>query len=299
MTFRKGADYSARSNTRTGGGGRGGTIAAGGGIGSLLLIGLFLLMGGNPGDLGGLVGGGQSNQGQVESAQDSDALAHCNSAESANKYAECRVQFAAKSVDDVWTNVLPAEAGIDYVQGGLVIFQDTTQSGCGYASAQTGPFYCPADQSSYFDVSFFNQLEQMGGDNAPLAQMYIVAHEFGHHIQQLEGTLSLSNYNEPGEDSNAVKIELQADCYAGLWAHHADEGEDAFLEKITDEQVRSAIDTARAVGDDNIQRRSGGEVRPDQWTHGSSEQRQNAFLTGYREGTMASCDTLERGVYNA
>lgn len=300
MTFRKGADYSPRSNTRSGGGGRrGGTIAAGGGIGSLLLIGLFLLMGGNPGDLGGMLGTDQSNQRQIESGDNQDALAHCNSVESANENTDCRVYFAAKSVDDVWTEVLPAEAGLEYQQGGLDIFQNTVQSGCGFASAQTGPFYCPADQTSYFDVSFFNQLEQLGGANAPFAQMYIVAHEFGHHIQQLEGTLSLSNYNQPGEDSNAVKVELQADCYAGLWAHHADKGEDAFLEPITDEQVRTAIETARAVGDDNIQRRSGGEVRPDMWTHGSSEQRQNAFLTGYREGNMAACDTLNRGVYKS
>ena len=148
-------------------------------------------------------------------------------------------------------------------------------------------------------MSFFEQLEQLGGTNAPLAQMYIVAHEFAHHIQQLEGTLSLSNYNDPGEDSNAVKIELQADCYAGIWISQADKGDDALLEPITEEQVAGAIDTARAVGDDNIQQRSGGEVRPDLWTHGSSEQRQNAFLTGYNEGTMASCDTLGRGVYRS
>src|SRR5699024_2291668 len=128
-------------------------------------------------------------------------------------------------------------------------------SGCGQATSATGPFYCPADQSAYFDVSFFDQLNRIGGTNSPLAQMYIVAHEFGHHVQQLEGTLSLSNYNDPGEDSNAVKIELQADCYAGMWVAHADKGENAMLEPITREQVASAIETARAVGDDNIQKR--------------------------------------------
>src|SRR5699024_881670 len=136
-------------------------------------------------------------------------------------------------------------------------------------------------------------------DALPISQMYIVAHEFGHHVQQLEGTLGLSNYNDPGADSNAVKIELQADCYAGIWASHADKGEDALLEPITPEQVATAVDTARAVGDDNIQQRSGGEIRPDTFTHGSSQQRQDAFLTGYNEGSMASCDFLERGVYNS
>ena len=136
-----------------------------------------------------------------------------------------------------------------------------------------------------------------GGDDAPLAQMYIVAHEFGHHIQNLEGTLGLSDYDDPGADSNAVKIELQADCYAGLWASYADKGDNPLLEPITKEQVSDAVAAAQAVGDDNIQRRSGGQVQPDSWTHGSSEQREKAFLAGYNSGKMSQCDTLERGAY--
>ena len=127
--------------------------------------------------------------------------------------------------------------------------------------------------------------------------MYIVAHEFGHHIQNLEGTLGLSDYNNPGADSNAVKIELQADCYAGLWASYADKGDNPLLEPITKEQVSDAVAAAQAVGDDNIQRRSGGQVQPDSWTHGSSEQREKAFLAGYNSGKMSQCDTLERGAY--
>lgn len=292
MTFRKDANYTGGRRARTSGGGRGGVVAAGGGLGSLLLIGLFLLFGGNPSDLGQITGGGQQGE-------PSGSLDHCNTIEDANEYTDCRVEAAAVSVDQMWSTMLPEQAGIEYTEPLLVVFEDTTQSGCGMASAQTGPFYCPADQGAYFDVSFFEQLEQLGGTNAPLAQMYIVAHEFAHHIQQLEGTLSLSNYNDPGEDSNAVKVELQADCYAGIWISQADKGENAFLEPVTEEQVQGAIDTARAVGDDNIQQRSGGEVRPDLWTHGSSEQRQNALLTGYNEGTMAACDTLDRGVYNS
>ena len=295
MTFRKDADISGRRKATTGGGG-GGRIAAGGGIGSLLLVGLFLLMGGNPGDIGQVLGGG--GQDQLPGGQTS-TLDHCQTPEDGNRYADCRVDYTAGAVDQMWETMLPEQAGIEYVAPGRVVFQDATQSGCGYATASTGPFYCPADQSAYFDVSFFDQLDRLGGTNSPLAQMYIVAHEFGHHVQQLEGTLSLSNYNDPGEDSNAVKVELQADCYAGIWVSHADKGEDAWLEPVTREQVASAIDTARAVGDDNIQQRSGGEVRPDLWTHGSSEQRQDAFLTGYNEGTMAACDTLDRGVYRS
>ncbi|GGO20089.1 metalloprotease [Corynebacterium marinum] len=255
-------------------------------------------MGGNPGDIGQVLGGGGGGQGQLPGGQTS-TLEHCQTPEDGNIHADCRVDYAAGSVDQMWETILPEQAGIDYVAPGRIVFEDATQSGCGAATAATGPFYCPADQSAYFDVSFFDQLDRLGGSDAPLAQMYIVAHEFGHHVQQLEGTLSLSNYNDPGEDSNAVKIELQADCYAGIWVSHADKGEDAWLEPVTREQVTSAIDTARAVGDDNIQQRSGGEVRPDLWTHGSSEQRQNAFITGYNEGTMAACDTLERGVYRS
>ncbi len=179
-----------------------------------------------------------------------------------------------------------------------MIFNGSTNSGCGTASSATGPFYCPADQSAYFDTTFFDSLSNYGAHNAPFAQMYIVAHEFGHHIQQLEGTLQLSDYNDPGADSNAVKIELQADCYAGIWASHADKGEDALLEPISQQQVADAVTAAQAVGDDNIQRRSTGQVQPDAWTHGSSEQRQRAFLAGYNSGRMAECDTLGRGVYS-
>lgn len=310
MTFKKDANFGGKraSTGRGGRGGRGGAIAAGGGIGSLLLVGLFLLMGGSPSQIDDLFGAQEQSQPAIDggsevrekyAGEDGGELSHCQTFEDGNVYADCRVEFTGWSVDDVWAEILPQQAGIDYIEPGRAIFQDTAQSGCGMASAATGPFYCPVDQAAYFDVSFFEQLEQFGGSDGPFAQMYIVAHEFGHHIQQLEGTLGLSNYNEPGADSNAVKIELQADCYAGIWASRADKGENALLEPITPEQVANAVDTARAVGDDNIQQRSGGEVRPDAFTHGSSHQRQEAFLTGYNEGTMAACDTLGRGVYRS
>ncbi|QPK78224.1 neutral zinc metallopeptidase [Corynebacterium lizhenjunii] len=302
MTFRADAEFDNTRATRGGGGrGRGVPIAAGGGIGTLVIVGLFLLLGGNPADLDQILGSDQGNQvGPADpGAQTEEGFEHCQTAEDGNKYDDCRVMYTASSVDRVWTEQLPQQAGIDYTQPGVVIFEGSAQSGCGVASAATGPFYCPGDQSAYFDVSFFQDLRKFGADNAPLTQMYIVAHEIGHHIQQLEGTLGLSNYNEPGADSNAVKIELQADCYAGIWAHHADKGQRAELETITQEQAQDAINAARAVGDDNIQRRSGGDVRPEQWTHGSSEQRAQAFLRGYTDGTMATCDYLERGVYNS
>lgn len=296
MTFKPGVQKDRDIARRGGGGGR---VAVGGGIGTVVLIGLYLLLGGDPGSLGSLLGGSDSPSPQdTQSQQSGGGLAHCQTAEDANSRADCRVEFTAMSVFDMWQKQLPEQANISFEEPGLVVFDQTTNSGCGLAQGNTGPFYCPADRSAYFDVSFFEQLEQLGGENAPLAQMYIVAHEYGHHIQNLEGTLGLSDYNDPGEDSNAVKIELQADCYAGIWAHWADKGEDAMLETITPEQVESAIKTAQAVGDDNIQRRSGGEVQPDKWTHGSSKQRAESFLAGYRTGTMSACDTLGRHAYN-
>lgn len=293
MTFR--GDVSRSSGRARTGGRRGGLIVGGGGVGTLALVGLFLLLGGSPGDVGNLLGGG--DQQQVDPGTGTGGLEHCQTAEDANTYADCRVAATALSLDQVWGEQLPAQAGLEYTEPGLMIFEQSTSSGCGAASAATGPFYCPTDQTAYFDVSFFEQLEQLGGENAPLAQEYIVAHEFGHHLQHLEGTLGMSDYNNPGADSNAVKIEVQADCYGGVWAHYADDGADALLETITPDQVADAIATAGAVGDDNIQNRSGGEVTPETWTHGSSEQRQQAFLAGYESGAMSACDTLDRGGY--
>lgn len=296
MTFREGLTSSSNRASRGGGGGRGGMIA-GGGIGGLLIVLVALFFGIDPGLLGGLTGGGSTYDTQEAPAPSTDGEVICKTAEDANTNTECRLEWTAKSLDQVWTEQLPKQAGIEYEAPGLHLFNQTVSTACGQASSNTGPFFCPADRTAYFDASFFSLPEQLGGSSDPFAQEYIVAHEFGHSIQQLEGTLGLSDYENPGADSNAVKIELQADCYGGIWAHHAAQGEDAFLEPITNEQVASAIQSTKAVGDDNIQKRSGGQVRPDQWTHGSSEQRTQAFLTGYETGSMASCDFLERGVY--
>ncbi|QDZ42687.1 neutral zinc metallopeptidase [Corynebacterium sp. sy039] len=291
MTFRGDIEKSenlARS------GGSGGRIALGGGVGTVVLVGLYLLMGGNPSDLGQLIGG-QTDGGQTQ--QSAGTLDHCKTGADANENTDCRVEFTGLSVNQMWEEQLAQQSGVEYTKPGLTIFSNSIATGCGQASSATGPFYCPSDQTAYFDVSFFDELGKFGGENTPFAQEYIVAHEFGHHVQNLEGTLGLSDYNNPGQDSNAVKIELQADCYGGVWAHYADKGEKAFLEPITDDQVKDAINAARAVGDDNIQKRSGTEINPESFTHGSSEQRQEAFLAGYKSGKMSSCDTLGRGGY--
>ncbi|MDO4631729.1 MAG: neutral zinc metallopeptidase [Corynebacterium sp.] len=280
MTFKSGVSKDGdRVNTS---GGRG-MVIGGSSIGALILAGILWYFGIDSSQITDVLGTDTGTN------QTTTNQSHCKTGKDANKYADCRVEFTAISLDGVWQEQLPAQAGLTYQKPGVTIFDKPTKSGCGVASTATGPFYCPTDQTAYFDVSFFDQLQNFGAANTPFAQEYIVAHEFGHHIQKLQNTLGMSNYNEPGPESNAVKIELQADCYAGVWAYYADKGDNAILEPISQEQLAGAIDAARAVGDDNIQQRSGGEVRPDTFTHGTSEQRQAAFLAGYQSGQMSSC----------
>jgi len=234
-----------------------------------------------------MIGGGDDSQ---QSQGNSNAFAHCQSAEDANNNDDCRILATATSLDDYWSEALPANVDIQYTQPQVTIGDGRMTTGCGAANiSQSGPFYCPSDKTVYLSTGFYEQLNKMGGSDGPFAQEYVTAHEFGHHIQNLQGNLGLSDYNDPGEDSNAVKMELQADCYAGLWASHADKGENALLEPITQDQVQQAITTAQSIGDDAIQESAGQEVNPDSWTHGSSEQRQESFLRGYQGGTMESC----------
>ena len=299
MTFKNdfGQGQGRRAQTSSGSGRRGGGMGipiavGGGGLSTILLLALVFFLNGG---LDGLLGGSGS-QPDTQGQGDYD-LSHCDAPGAANEYDDCRAEAVARSVDQVWSEVLPSQANVEYEPAGITLFRGDVSTGCGYATADTGPFYCPRDTTAYLDVSFFEQLGQLGGSDGALSQEYVTAHEMGHHIQQLEGTLGLSDYKNPGEDSAAVAIELQADCYAGIWAKHASEGPDAALEPITEEQLNQAIQTAQAIGDDNIQRKSGGDVDPDAWTHGSSEQRSEAFMSGYTTGQMAACDTLNRGVY--
>ena len=303
MTFKNdfGQGQGRRAQTSSGSGRAGGggipIAVGGGGIGTIILLAIVFLLNGG---LGGLTGGSSAPQGQSQQspgAQGDYDLSHCDAPGAANEYDDCRAEATARSVDQVWAEVLPAQANIEYTPADINLFRSDVSTGCGYATADTGPFYCPNDTTAYLDVSFFEQLGQLGGSDGALSQEYVTAHEMGHHIQNLEGTLGLSDYKNPGEDSAAVAIELQADCYAGIWAKHASEGPDAALEPITDEQLNQAIQTAQAIGDDSIQRKSGGDVDPDSWTHGSSEQRAEAFKSGYTTGQMSACDTLNRGVY--
>ena len=269
-----------------------GLVIGGSSIGALILAGILWYLGVDPGQFQDVLGTGDAS-----TSQSASGLAHCKTTNDANKYADCRVQGTAESLDRVWGQQLPEQANLQYKKPEVMVFTNSTRSGCGVASSATGPFYCPTDQTAYFDVWFFDQLKNYGATNTPFAQEYIVAHEFGHHIQKLQNTLGMSNYNEPGPESNAVKIELQADCYAGVWVHYAATTADPdtgtpFLVEPTRAEVQTALDAAAAVGDDHIQQRSGSGVNSDTWTHGSSEQRVRWFTTGMESGSLTQCDTF-------
>ncbi len=305
MTFNPNAEIRSDNVSASGGGGgfrpRGGGLPGGGGLkiggagGCVLLVVIliFTLLGGNPLDL---LGGGPQPA-PAPQAQEGEGLEHCQTGADANEHDDCLVQATIESADSLWESLAP-EAGIDFDYPSGVIFEQGVQTGCGGATSDVGPFYCPADQTIYVDVTFFDALSgQLGADGGQLAKMYVVAHEYGHHIQYRAGTMQRIDREATGEQSDGVRLELQADCYAGVWAHHAtsttdDQGQ-AMLQPLTKEDIDSALSAASAVGDDHIQGEvSGGEARPDTWTHGSSEQRRHWFTTGYEEGTVKACDTF-------
>ena len=286
MTFNPNSDISGGKTSRRG---RNTGIAVGGGLGAiaLFLISQFLGV-----DLSGLVGGGG---GQDPAASDS-ALSECQTGQDANERIDCRMKGATASLEDYWQETGP-QIGLDYVgPQDLILFSQAVATGCGNASSSTGPFYCPPDQTIYVDTSFYDQLEQQfGAESGPLAEMYVVAHEWGHHVQNLAGILESTQDGQTGPTSNAVRVELQADCFAGAWTGAATTTEDengvTFLQPITREQYSEALSAAAAVGDDRIQEATKGQVSPHQFTHGTSEQRVRWFETGYEQGAGA-CDTF-------
>lgn len=286
MTFNPNSDISGGKTSRRG---RTTGIAVGGGLGAiaLFLISQFLGV-----DLSGLVGGGG---GQDPAASDS-ALTECQTGQDANERIDCRMKGATASLEEYWQEAGP-QIGVDYVgPQDLILFSQAVATGCGNASSSTGPFYCPPDQTIYIDTSFYDQLEQQfGAEDGPLAEMYVVAHEWGHHVQNLAGILQSTQDGQTGPTSNAVRVELQADCFAGAWTGAAATTEDesgvTFLQPISREQYSEALSAAAAVGDDRIQEATQGQVSPHQFTHGTSEQRVRWFEAGYEQGAGA-CDTF-------
>jgi predicted metalloprotease len=294
MSFNEGADLD--TSQVTGGGGRGGAII-GGGIGSLVLVLVAAFFGV---DLSGVTGSsnpfdpGQVTTGGQESSAD---FSQCKTGADANRDDVCRIIGTVNSVQDYWNDALPADVGRQYHAAKTVIYSGATQSACGTASNQTGPFYCPSDERVYIDASFFDELSsRFGADDGALAQEYVVAHEYGHHVENILGILAQGQDGRTGPTSGGVRIELMADCLAGVWANHASSTKDAggttLLKPLTDDDIKSALSAAAAVGDDHIQESMGGGVNQDTWTHGSSESRQRWFMTGYKSGTANQCDTF-------
>jgi predicted metalloprotease len=201
------------------------------------------------------------------------------------------VSFALDDTQKTWTQLLPDQTGKPYRHAKLVLFRDSTQSGCGGARSTTGPFYCPEDERVYIDLGFFDELNRRFGAPGQFAQAYVVAHELGHHVQKLlgiEGKVHQMQENNSREANPlSVKLELQADCFAGIWAHSTQQR--GLLEKG---DVESALGAASAVGDDRLQKRSAGHVSPESFTHGTSQQRMHWFTTGLNNGTVAACNTF-------
>ncbi len=216
----------------------------------------------------------------------SDLAAECQTGEDANQRSDCRIVAVVKSVQAFWERREP-----NYRRATTVFFNGSTTTGCGAASSSIGPFYCPADERIYIDLGFYDDLRaRFGARGGPFAEAYVIAHEYGHHVENLRGVLAQSRSRETGPQSPAVRVELQADCLAGMWARGA--VQTGFIEELTEADIQDGLNAAAAIGDDRIQQQAQGQVSPERWTHGSAEQRQRWFLTGYRSTEPFPCDTF-------
>ncbi|WP_457950122.1 KPN_02809 family neutral zinc metallopeptidase [Pseudarthrobacter sp. alpha12b] len=270
--------------------GMGTGVKVGGGIGGGLVLLVALLLGINPNLLGGLTDGGSAGQSQGTAPA-------CSTGADADARLDCRITGTVNSLNAFWPGYLK-QYNVQYPRPEAVIFSGGTNTGCGAATSEVGPFYCPTDTTAYFDPGFFQELvDRFGSSGGPLAQEYVVAHEFGHHVQNLLGDLGRAQQDPQGPESGSVRTELQADCYAGLWAKYASTTPDPatgqpYLEPLTQQDVNDALSAAASVGDDRIQKAATGRVSPEGWTHGSSEERQRWFTRGYQSGDIKQCDTF-------
>ena len=274
--------------------GGGGLAVGGGGLGIVgVVIYLLIAVLGGGGDLGGqlapldeqVVGRGDTP---------SEISQECKTGADANERQDCRIVGVVNSVQAFWNGVFQ-RSDRQYPYADTVFFTDEVQTGCGYASSQVGPFYCPRDQQVYIDLGFFDELQsRFGAGAAPFAQAYVIAHEYGHHVQNQLGALDRIGNDTQGPESAAVRSELQADCYGGVWAANAVES--GLIEDLTQADINAGLDAATAIGDDRIQERTTGQVNPETWTHGSSEQRRRWFSRGYEQGTPNACDTFSGSI---
>ncbi|TBN57983.1 neutral zinc metallopeptidase [Glaciihabitans arcticus] len=285
MTFNDDAQISGNKVKRRGRG-----AAVGGGVGIVGVIVYFIFQAVTGIDPGTIVPQGGTGGGSDEQ------VAACTGEEANNGNLDCRLAGTAESLDDYWSETLPA-MGVDYRTPEFILFTGSVTTGCGNATSASGPFYCPPDETVYIDTDFYADLEsKYGASGGPLAQMYVLAHEWGHHVQNISGIMNGLDLQTTGPASDGVRLEVQADCFAGSWVAAASSTEDAsgdaYLKPATDAEIRDALSAASAVGDDRIQESTQGQVTPETWTHGSSESRQKWFLAGYKGGPDA-CNSFE------
>ena len=278
-------------------GGGGGFGIGGGGIGIVgfvILLVISLVTGRNY--IGAFLGSG-NGQGMTQSAPARPGTDGQPGPQGRPVATDRDAQLVSYVLDDAqktWTQIFAAQ-GRSYRRAHLVLYRDATYSGCGTAQASTGPFYCPNDEKIYIDLSFWNDLKRFGGDTGDFAQAYVIAHELGHHVQKLEGIEGRMRQlaeQEPQEQNHlSVDLELQADCFAGIWAHSSES------RKVADQHdIDGALSAASAVGDDHLQRMSGRAVSPERWTHGSSAARSAWFMRGLQSGQMGACKTFDGNI---
>jgi predicted metalloprotease len=272
-------------------GGGGGGMRVGGGIGGLVVLIIIVLL---QTQLGG--GSGSPSAGPQDGGS-TVSLDKCKTGTDANQDRDCSLLADVNAIQAYWAQALPKQTGTQYEEAITTVFSGSTDTGCGGATADVGPFYCPVDKHVYLDKTFFRDMlqGQLGAKGGLFSEAYVLAHEYGHHVQDLLGTLGKVR-TQQGPQSDAVRLELQADCFAGVWTKYATEAPDEsgqpYILDLTDQDIANALDAARAVGDDRIQQRTSGRVNPDQWTHGSAEQRMRWFKKGMSSGTVRGCDTF-------
>ena len=286
-------DVSGVDDRRGGGGFGGGGLAVGGGAGivGVVIYVVIQLLGINPSELTQPAAGGANSTGRQESS--AELQARCNSTGALDRYTDCRLIKVYDIADATWKDEF-TRRGISYHAPRLAFFDGSTSTGCGPASADVGPFYCPADEEIYLDLSFLDTLQTRFGATGEFAQAYILAHEYGHHLQTLLGTeprVRAAQQQHPDlENRYSIALELQADCYAGVWSALADKQASGI--QLTKANIAEAQNAAGAVGDDRIQRSTQGRVDPESWTHGSAAQRQRWFTTGYSSANLDGCNTF-------
>ncbi|MFI7543334.1 neutral zinc metallopeptidase [Actinoplanes sp. NPDC049599] len=284
-----------------GGGGIGGLPIGGGGLTGIIVTVLIAVVGGFFG-----INTLNGDSGGAPQTGDNTSLTQKCSQENADEQLDCRNVLYVNSIQDYWVEALPAEFGDPYKPAKTVLFANAVKTGCGSADSGVGPFYCPADDRVYIDLSFYDVLAKQLGAPGEFAQPYVLAHEYGHHVQDLLGTEAAMRREQERDPDAAnalsVKLELQADCYAGAWAKNATGTDDGSGQKIftsiTEQDIQEGLDTAAKIGDDALQQRGGGQVNPAEFTHGTSAQRQEWFKRGYDSGSPKKCDTFAGGAIN-